>query len=122
MPAPVAFKTEPFVQPVSDANTLNMAPPLPPQLEESHPLRFPTSQFPSDPPVHVPRRGANNDPSESENDTPRPPGRWLHTLVSYKNKLALFGGVANSASLLNDLWIYDYSACPVPGPYRRVPC
>eukprot|EP00941_MAST-03F_sp_MAST-3F-sp1_P001717 g1717.t1 len=84
--------------------------PIPqPTRPEEFPLEFPDGDaFPSDPPIWNAHDSGKNWPSEQGVKSAHPPGRWLHTMVFYEDQLYIWGGVANSASLLNDLWAFSY--------------
>eukprot|EP00753_Platysulcus_tardus_P017014 PLAT6198.1.p2 GENE.PLAT6198.1~~PLAT6198.1.p2 ORF type:complete len:685 (+),score=309.03 PLAT6198.1:30-2084(+) len=102
--APVAVR-ELEVPPTVNAPDGNLPglliqPTVPPS--EQFPPSFPNLDFPSDPPRRIARR-----PSPERNWL-NPPGRWMHGMAQVQGKLYLWGGVSNSASLLNDLWVYNY--------------
>ena len=76
-------------------------PQLPPKL---FPVNFDSKEFPGDPFQAEGKVPAEVTPADNK---PRPPGRWLHTMVTVKDNVLVYGGVSNSESLLNDVWVYN---------------
>lgn len=109
---PVVEKPEFFD--VGNERVNNRPIPLPVAVQNPFP---PTSDivstFPSDPPMQGPPRqtdSSNNWPVRtSAIKGPQPPSRWMHTAVVLQNRLVVWGGIANDAASLNDLWVYSYN-------------
>lgn len=88
--------------------------PLPVRLQNPYPdfSGKIADTFPSDPPFQgEPKQtdSSNNIPViTSSIKGQQPPARWMHTAAVLQNRVIVWGGIANSATVLNDLWLYSY--------------
>lgn len=103
-PKEVKYDNPPTVKPADDADKTPVPlPELPPKL---FPVHFESSNFPGDPFQAEGKLPSQVAPAD---DKPRPPGRWLHSMVTVKDNILVYGGVSNSETLLNDVWVYNPS-------------
>ena len=101
-PKEVKYDNPPIVKPASEGGSEPVPlPQLPPKL---FPVNFDSKEFPGDPFQAEGKVPADVTPADNK---PRPPGRWLHTMVTVKDNVLVYGGVSNSESLLNDVWVYN---------------
>ena len=111
-PEPEIMSGPPSVAPPSDdeisSETVHL-PELPPDMIPEHFVDgFDALKFPSDPFFG---ESADSDDmghaGEPPDKKPHPPGRWLHTADAINDEIFVYGGVSNSETLLNDVWIMN---------------
>jgi hypothetical protein len=101
-PKEVKYENPPTVQPADDYGKQPVVlPQLPPKLL---PINYQPHRFPSDP---FEAHGKSSKDVPPAKDKPTPPGRWMHTMVTIKDNVFVYGGVSNSETLLNDVWVYN---------------
>ena len=101
-PKEVKYDNPPTVEPADDyGKSPVMLPQLPPKLL---PVNYQPSRFPSDP---FEAHGKSSRDMPVADDKLAPPGRWLHSMVTIKDNVFIYGGVSNSETLLNDVWVYN---------------
>ena len=106
------LSTPPSVSPPSSdeisSETVHL-PELPPDLIPEHYVDgFDGLKFPSDP--FFAKNRVSDDMGHANNavdSKPHPPGRWLHTANAINDEIIIYGGVSNSRTLLNDVWIMN---------------
>lgn len=101
-PKEVKYDNPPTVEPADDTGKSPvMLPQLPPKLL---PVNYQPNRFPSDP---FEAHGKSIRDMPVADDKASPPGRWLHSMVTIKDNVYIYGGVSNSETLLNDVWVYN---------------
>ena len=101
-PKEVKYDNPPTVEPADDyGKSPVMLPQLPPKLL---PINYQPNRFPSDP---FEAHGKSSRDMPVADDKLAPPGRWLHSMVTIKDNVFIYGGVSNSETLLNDVWVYN---------------
>ena len=96
------YENPPTIEPADEYGRQPVVlPQLPPKLL---PTNYQPNRFPSDP---FDASGKSTKDMPLAKDAVTPPGRWMHTMVTIKDNVFVYGGVSNSETLLNDVWIYN---------------